>query len=83
LPSKWSHSCCQANASKSFAIEVTYYDRYGKQITTIANDLDALAWQHECEHLEGKVYIDNLDYMQRKKFEKEYAKAMKQKRKAK
>jgi len=64
-------------------IEVTYYDRYGKQITTIAKDLDALAWQHECDHLEGKVYIDNLNYMQRKKFEKEYAKAMKQKRKAK
>jgi peptide deformylase len=59
-------------------IEVTYYNRNGKKITTKADDLEAIAWQHECDHLVGKVYIDNLDYTKRKKFEKEYAKMNKQ-----
>ena len=62
-------------------ILVEYNDRNGKLIKIEAEDFPAVAWQHEMEHLEGHVFIENLSVTKRKKFEKEWKKEMKSKRK--
>ncbi len=54
--------------------KVSYFDRHG-QAQTIENDAFlAIAIQHEMDHLEGKVFIEKLSYIKRKKFEKEWKK---------
>ncbi len=54
--------------------KVNYFDRHG-QSQTIENDAFlAIAIQHEMDHLEGKVFIEKLSYIKRKKFEKEWKK---------
>ena len=35
-------------------------------------DFLAVAWQHEMEHLSGHVFIENLSFTKRQKFEKEW-----------
>jgi peptide deformylase len=34
--------------------------------------------QHEIDHLDGKVFIEKLSFLKRKKFEKEWAKRQKE-----
>ncbi|WP_373032690.1 peptide deformylase, partial [Sulfurovum sp.] len=38
----------------------------------------AIAIQHEMDHLDGKVFIEKLSYMKRKKFEKEWKRRLKE-----
>jgi len=61
-------------------ITITYQDRHGKPNTLGADGLLSIAIQHEMEHLQGKLFIENLSYSRRKKFEKEYKKALKEKK---
>ena len=63
-------------------IIVEYYDRYGQKQTMEADDFLAVAWQHEMEHLEGHLFIENLSFLKRKKFEKEWKKKLKEKGKS-
>ena len=42
-----------------------------------AEDFLAVAWQHEMDHLEGHLFIEKLSLLKRKKFEKEWKKALK------
>ncbi|MCP4970134.1 MAG: peptide deformylase [Arcobacter sp.] len=60
-------------------IIVEYFDRNGEQQTMEAEDFLAVAWQHEMEHLEGHLFIENLSFLKRKKFEKEWKRKLKQK----
>ncbi|MGM0533945.1 MAG: peptide deformylase [Campylobacterota bacterium] len=64
------------------AITLQYRDREGRQHSLEAEGMLAIAIQHEIDHLEGKVFVDKLSYTKRKKFEKEWKKAMKAKKKA-
>jgi peptide deformylase len=57
-----------------------YRNRHGEACTLHATELLAIAIQHEIDHLEGKLFIDKLTYNRRKKFEKEYKKALKEKK---
>jgi len=57
-----------------------YNDRHGKESALEANELLAIAIQHEMDHLEGKLFIERLSYNRRKKFEKEYKRALKEKK---
>ena len=57
--------------------KVNYFDRHGNA-QTIENDAFlAIAIQHEIDHLEGKVFVEKLSYIKRKKFEKEWRKRQK------
>ena len=57
--------------------KVNYFDRHGNA-QTIENDAFlAIAIQHEIDHLEGKVFVEKLSYIKRKKFEKEWKKRQK------
>ena len=63
-------------------ITLNYQDRHGNTKTLEADELLAIAIQHEIDHLEGILFIDHLSYARRKKFEKEYKRMLKE-RKAK
>ena len=62
-------------------ITVDYQDRDGNAHTITTDGLYAVAIQHEMDHLEGKLFIEKLSYIKRKKFEKEYKRALKEKKK--
>jgi len=58
-------------------VVVEYYDRFGKKHTIEDDDFLAIAMQHEIDHLDGKVFVERLSYIKRKKFEKEWKKRQK------
>lgn len=61
-------------------ITVVYQDRTGEQKELFANELLSIAIQHEIDHLLGILFIDKLSYSRRKKFEKEYKRLQKEKK---
>ncbi len=58
-------------------IKVEYRNRDGKLISCEYNGLMAIAFQHECDHLNGELFIEKLPYLKRKKFEKDWKKKLK------
>jgi len=54
-----------------------YQDRDGNKKTIDSDDFLAIALQHEIDHLNGKVFIEKLSILKRKKFEKEWKKRQK------
>ncbi len=63
-------------------LTLTYQDRHGNQKSLEAEGLLSVAIQHEIDHLDGKLFIEKLSYMRRKKFEKEYKRLQKSKKQA-
>jgi peptide deformylase len=61
-------------------VKVKFYDRFGKEQIMDADGLLSIAFQHETDHLDGHLFIEKLDYIKRKKFEKEWKKKLKQKK---
>ena len=59
-------------------VKVEYCDREGNKHTIEDDDFLAIAIQHEMDHLDGKVFIEKLSYMKRKKFEKEWKRRLKE-----
>ena len=47
--------------ARATEIEVRAYDRNGKQICLRLSDFDAVVSQHECDHLDGVLYIDRVE----------------------
>ena len=62
-------------------VKVKFFDRFGKEYIMDADGLLSVAFQHETDHLDGHLFVERLDYIKRKKFEKEWKKLLKQKRK--
>ena len=58
-------------------VKVDYFDREGKKHSIENDAFLAVAIQHEMDHLDGKVFIEKLSFLKRKKFEKEWAKRQK------
>jgi peptide deformylase len=58
-------------------IILEYYDRHGEKKSINNNNFLAIAIQHEIDHLDGKVFIERLSILKRKKFEKEWKKKFK------
>jgi len=58
-------------------VKVEYYDRHGEKQSIEDDGFLAVAMQHEMDHLDGKVFIEKLSFLKRKKFEKEWAKRQK------
>ena len=61
-------------------VKVSYQDRDGNTKEIEADGLLSIAIQHECDHLNGILFIDKLSYSRRKKFEKEYKKMLKERK---
>ena len=47
--------------ARSTEIEVKAYDRHGKQLHHRLSGFDAVVSQHECDHLDGTLYIDRVE----------------------
>ncbi len=62
-------------------IKVEYFDRFGKKIVKECDGLLAVAFQHEMDHLKGHLFVERLSYLKRKKFEKEWKKKSRAKKK--
>lgn len=58
-------------------IKLAYFDRSGTRYEKEFTDLMAIAIQHEMDHLSGRLFIEKLSYLKRKKFEKEWKKKQK------
>jgi len=61
-------------------VVVRYFDRNGVEHTIEDDGFLAVAMQHEMDHLNGKLFIEKLSIVKRKKFEKEWKKRSKSKR---
>ena len=64
---------------RALNVTISYQNRFGEKQTIQASGFLAVAWQHEMEHLTGHVFIENLSFLKRKKFEKEWKKSQKEK----
>ncbi len=60
------------------SIKLEYQDRFGNHHTIEDENFISIAIQHEIDHLDGKVFIEKLSYIKRKKFEKEWKKRLKE-----
>ncbi len=58
-------------------VTIEYQDRYGEKFLIENDEFLSIALQHEIDHLDGKVFIEKLSYIKRKKFEKEWKKTQK------
>ncbi len=58
-------------------ITLSYQDRMGQVHEKEFDGLMAIALQHEMDHLRGRLFIEKLSYLKRKKFEKEWKKKQK------
>lgn len=63
---------------RALNITVEYQDRVGNKIVVECSDFEAVAWQHEMDHLEGHLFIEKLSLNKRKKFEKDWKRALKE-----
>jgi len=61
-------------------VKLQYQDRDGNEHIIEDDDFLAIAIQHECEHLEGHLFIEKLSILKRKKFEKEWKKKLAKKK---
>ncbi|MGW8168603.1 MAG: peptide deformylase [Sulfurovaceae bacterium] len=59
-------------------VKISYQDRYGNKHEIEDDDFLAIALQHEIDHLDGKVFVEKLSFIKRKKFEKEWKKRQKE-----
>jgi len=64
-------------------IAINYQDRFGNTKTLEADGLLSIAIQHEIDHLNGILFIDRLSSSKRRKFEKEYKRMLKDRKKSK
>ncbi len=64
-------------------IKVEYFDRFGNRIERECDGLLAIAFQHEIDHLNGHLFIEKLSFLKRKKFEKEWKRKIRDKKKKK
>ena len=55
-------------------IRLRAYDRQGERVDFVAEGFHARVIQHECDHLEGKVYIDRMRDMSSLMFLEEFIK---------
>jgi peptide deformylase len=55
-------------------IRLRAYDRQGKRVDFVAEGFHARVIQHECDHLQGKVYLDRMRDMSSLTFMEEFVK---------
>jgi len=58
-------------------VKIEYQNRFGEKFILDDDDFLAIAIQHEMDHLDGKLFIEKLSIIKRKKFEKEWKKKQK------
>lgn len=59
-----------AEVERALRVRLTALDRNGQAYTLEADDLLAHCIQHECDHLQGKLFVDYLSSMKRDRVRK-------------
>ncbi|SDI58321.1 peptide deformylase [Pseudomonas panipatensis] len=62
------------NVDRPLRVRVTALDRDGKPFEEIAEGLLAVCIQHECDHLNGKLFVDYLSTLKRDRIKKKLEK---------
>jgi peptide deformylase len=68
------------DVERAEAVKVRFFDRFGFVVEKEYGGFMAIAIQHEIDHLRGRLFIEKLSYLKRKKFEKEWKKREKEKK---
>ena len=63
-----------ADVMRHAKIRARWLDVTGKEVTGTLEGLKAICFQHECEHLDGGLFIDHLSPLKRSLFRKKYKK---------
>ena len=50
----------RGNVMRHVTIRVRYHDRHGVEHDEIKRGLTAGTWQHECDHLDGVLFVDRV-----------------------
>lgn len=63
-----------ADVSRPQYIEVNYWDANGKTLRMLPEGLLSICIQHECDHLNGKLFIDHLSTLKYSRIKKKIKK---------
>lgn len=66
----WEEGCLSVpgevgNVTRAARVKMRYFDLQGSEHVIEAEGLKAVALQHECDHLDGKVFVEYLSRMKR------------------
>ena len=78
---KWSEGCLSVpgyyeDRERPWRIVVEYFNDDGKKYTREFTNLFAFAIQHEMDHLEGKVFVDDLSRLKKDRIRKKMVKTL-------
>jgi peptide deformylase len=65
------------DVERSRHVVMEYQNRFGEYKVIDSDTFLAIALQHEMDHLDGKVFVEKLSILKRKKFEKEWKRRQK------
>jgi peptide deformylase len=66
----------RGRVTRPAAIRVRALDRTGRPVDLELEEFDAVVTQHECDHLDGILYVDRLDDSTQLAFEKEFERVL-------
>jgi peptide deformylase len=65
-----------ANVRRHARVVVKYLNLQGEEITCKADDLLAIAFQHEIDHLDGILFVDHISPLKRDIFRRKYRRSL-------
>lgn len=77
----WTEGCLsvpdfQSEVERAAKVRVRYFDLDGKQIEEEVEELRAVCFQHEVDHLDGILFIDRISRLKRSLYVKKRKKAL-------
>lgn len=67
----------RSNVKRQAVVRVKALDLEGKEFTEDAEDIAAICLQHECDHLDGVLFVDHISRLKRNIYDTKIKKKMK------